>query len=171
MPKLRVAVHVVAPFLRFSMALQTVPHAAQQLADLRMTDRMVRSASAPARACSCRSNAAAIGDRARVVCYHGFQRAHQRRIGDGDPLAPAAGRRMRPAGRARPSVSSSIPRRTTRRDKPHARLTALMSPEPTPSPRWHAVIRRVRSSNTGHTLRSRTLRAARSSIPPQHRTH
>ena len=58
-----------------------------------------------------------------------------------------------------------------RRDRPHARLTALMPPAPHAIASLAAVIRRVRSSNMGHTLRSRTFRAARASIQPQRSTH
>ena len=50
-------------------------------------------------------------------------------------------------------------------------LTALMPPEPHAMASFDAVIRRVRSSNTGHTLRSRAVRVASASISAQHSTH
>ena len=91
----RVAVHMVAPFLDFPIAPQTVPQAAQQLADRRrrMTDRMMPVGHRMRqRSCALAGpSQRRLGIAAAVGGYDGFQHAHQCWISDGDLLAPATG--------------------------------------------------------------------------------
>ena len=129
-PKLRVAIGMLAALARLDVALEAVAEGVQQLRDHRVADVMAQPvqrhgqrAHAPARPAQRR-----IGIAGRRRLHQRVQVPQQRRVGDGRPLASATGGRLRDGGRGRRTCRSRSPRWIVDAAIPVARATSAMPP-------------------------------------------